>query len=497
MDLQAAKDKEVELGTAFGAVNYEFAYNNMDYSDFVLRIKVLSTSVEDEEQLHVVLGCAENENSSCGEENDLCDLANGNLKRKTCCNKGEEPEIQSVATLHANSLLLSAHSPFFRKLFTNGMRESKQREATLCVTASEGAAVMDLLRYIYSGRVQANTGNELLNVIEAAEKFGAIYCIKYCVRLLLISPMTIKLAMMVMRLPVTVLQNDAVRPLAQAAILLLIEYFKDFKRNNQEALTLPLEGVKALLVSDLLEVESEDEVYDFVMAWARAHYVNVEERVTVMANSLLHLIRFPMMTIGKLRDLQREKDIEHSIISHFVSEAFVYKAELLHRQKQMAKLETQTRRFIDRAYKKIPIRVIEFDKPYRHYILYLSMKRKACTLLPLPGQLASENFDLEYGTFYLICQRVVGLQQEMFRLDVRVQSLNSLTYKLECKFAARSKAMRLDFYNLHTTTHAYKDGESGTGLSDPYKTYWSSFVAESSPYFIDDVLSLRIEIVHV
>ncbi|CAL5365844.1 unnamed protein product [Camellia sinensis] len=45
-----------------------------------------------------------------------------------------------VKTLHINSPILAAKSPFFYKLFSNGMRESEQRHVTLRINASGNEA---------------------------------------------------------------------------------------------------------------------------------------------------------------------------------------------------------------------------------------------------------------------------------------------------------------------------------------------------------------------
>jgi len=41
-----------------------------------------------------------------------------------------------VKSIYISSAILAAKSPFFYKLFSNGMKESDQRHATLRITAS-------------------------------------------------------------------------------------------------------------------------------------------------------------------------------------------------------------------------------------------------------------------------------------------------------------------------------------------------------------------------
>jgi len=45
-------------------------------------------------------------------------------------------QILKVKSIYISSAILAAKSPFFYKLFSNGMKESDQRHATLRITAS-------------------------------------------------------------------------------------------------------------------------------------------------------------------------------------------------------------------------------------------------------------------------------------------------------------------------------------------------------------------------
>ncbi|WMV43979.1 hypothetical protein MTR67_037364 [Solanum verrucosum] len=81
--------------------------------------------------------------------------------------------------------------------------------------------------------------------------------------------MTIETALRYLDLPSKVLNVDAVQPLADAANLFIILRFRDINKFEKEALSLPLSGIKIVLSSDLLQIASEDAVYDFALKWAR------------------------------------------------------------------------------------------------------------------------------------------------------------------------------------------------------------------------------------
>ena len=81
-----------------------------------------------------------------------------------------------------SSAILAAKSSFFRKLFSNGMKESGQREATVRLADSEEKAFMELLRFMYMGKLTPTTEpTHLVDILMAADKFEAISCMKLCV----------------------------------------------------------------------------------------------------------------------------------------------------------------------------------------------------------------------------------------------------------------------------------------------------------------------------
>lgn len=54
-------------------------------------------------------------------------------------------------------------------------------------------------------------------------------------------------------------------------------YFKSFKF-EKEALSLPLSRIKVVMSTNILQIESEDVVYDFALKWDRMHYPKFEDR---------------------------------------------------------------------------------------------------------------------------------------------------------------------------------------------------------------------------
>ncbi|PKU66228.1 BTB/POZ domain-containing protein POB1 [Dendrobium catenatum] len=124
-------------------------------------------------------------------------------------------------------------------------------------------------------------------------------------------------------------------------------------------MNLPLAGIEAILLRDELQVASEDAVYDFVLKWARAHYPKLEDRREILKSSLGRLIRFPLMTCRKLRKVLACNELDHETAAKVVMDALFFKSETLHRQRALALEDFINRRFVERAYKYRPVRVVE------------------------------------------------------------------------------------------------------------------------------------------
>ncbi|KAJ4866352.1 BTB/POZ domain protein [Raphanus sativus] len=109
--------------------------------------------------------------------------------------------VVNVKELHISPPILADKSPFFYKLFSNGMRESEQRHVTLRISAQD--------------------------VLMAADKFEVASCMRYCSRLLCNMPMTPDSALLYLELPSSVLMAEAVEPLTDAAKQFLASSFDE------------------------------------------------------------------------------------------------------------------------------------------------------------------------------------------------------------------------------------------------------------------------------
>lgn len=402
--------------------------------------------------------------------------------------------IVKVRTIHISSAILAAKSPFFYKLFSNGMRESEQRDVTLRISASEEAALMELLNFMYSGTVTTNTASALLDVLMAADKFEVASCMRHCSRLLRNLSMTPESALLYLELPSSVLMADAVQPLTDAAKQYLAKQFRDITKFQEEVMALPLAGVEAVLSSDELQVASEDAVYDFVLKWARAHYPKIEDRRDILGSRLGRLIRFPNMSSRKLKKVLSCSDFDHELASKVVLDALFFKAETPHRQRSLAAEETSHKRFSERAYKYRPVKMVEFTMPHQQCIVFLDLKRAECAGLFPSGRVYSQAFHLGGQGFFLSahCNMDQHSAFHCFGLFLGMQEKGSVSFAVEYEFATRSKPSS-EFAVKYKGNYTFTGGKA-VGYRNLFQTPWSSFMADDSPYFIKDTLHLRAEL---
>ncbi|KAF8412162.1 hypothetical protein HHK36_000120 [Tetracentron sinense] len=401
-----------------------------------------------------------------------------------------------VKTLHISSPILAAKSPFFYKLFSNGMRESEQRHVTLRINASEEAALMELLNYMYSNTFSTTSGPALLDVLMAADKFEVASCMRYCSRLLRNLPMTPETAFLYLELPSSVLMAEAVQPLTDAAKQYLAARYKDITKFQEEVLNLPLAGIEAVLSSDELQVASEDAVYDFVLKWARAQYPKLEDRREILGSRLGRLIRFPYMTCRKLKKVLTCNDFDHDLASKVVLEALFFKAEAPHRQRILAVEESaaSNSRFGERAYKYRPVKVVEFELPRQQCVVYLDLKREECANLFPSGRVYSQAFHLGGQGFFLSAHCNMDQQSSFhcFGLFLGMQEKGSVSFAVDYEFAARSKPTE-EYVSKYKGNYTFTGGKA-VGYRNLFAIQWTSFMADDSLYFINGILHLRAEL---
>ncbi|KAK4728828.1 hypothetical protein R3W88_021816 [Solanum pinnatisectum] len=401
-----------------------------------------------------------------------------------------------VRTLHISSPILAAKSRFFYKLFSNGMKESEQRNITIQIHASEEAALMDLLNFMYSNTFSATTPTAVLDVMMVADKFEVASCMKYCSHLLRNLRMTTESALLYLDLPFNILVADEVQLLTDAAKQFLAQRFKDITKFQEDVLSLPLSGIEAVLSSDNLQIASEDAVFDFLLKWARMHYPKLEERREVWSSHLLHLIRFPCMTCRKLKKVMTCNDFDPKVASKLVFEALFYKAEAPYRQRSIAAEAGNAlyHRYVERAYKYRPIKALEFETPHQQCVIYLDLKRDECASLFPAGRVYSQAFHLAGQGFFLSAHCNMDRQSAFhcFGLFLGMQEKGSVSFAVDYEFAARISPGE-EYVSKYKGDYTFTSGKA-VGYRNLFGVAWTPFLSEDSLFFINGILHLRAEL---
>ncbi|XP_060206913.1 BTB/POZ domain-containing protein POB1-like isoform X2 [Lycium barbarum] len=402
-----------------------------------------------------------------------------------------------LRALYISSPILAVKSRFFYKLFSNGMKESRQRHVTIRIHASEEAALMDLLNFVYTDTLSTTTPTFVLDVLKTAYKFEVASCMRYCSRLLQNYRMTCESALLYLDLPFNISMADEVLPLTNAAKQFLASHFKDLTKFQKKVLNLPLAGIEAVLSSDDLQIASENAVCDFALKWARMHYPKLEERREIWNSRLCHLIRFPCMTSRKLKKvLITCNDFDSGLASKLVFEALSYKAEALHRQRLIvaeAGKELEYR-YVERAYKYRPVKAFVCKMLRQQYLIYLILERDVCASLFPSGRVYSQAFHLGGQVFFLSAHCNMDQQSAFhcFGLFLGTQENGSASLAVDYEFAARigPGGKHVSKYKGNYTF----TGGKIVGCRNLFGVAWTTFLAEDSIYFIDGTLHLCAEL---
>jgi hypothetical protein len=90
---------------------------------------------------------------------------------------------------------------------------------------AEETAFKDLLKYMYSGTLRAQSTKELLDLLMVADKFQVTSFVDWCISVLLNLPMSTETALLYMDLP-----NVSMQSLIDTAKKFLLEQFGDIEK---------------------------------------------------------------------------------------------------------------------------------------------------------------------------------------------------------------------------------------------------------------------------
>ncbi|KAM0883752.1 hypothetical protein ACQ4PT_031430 [Festuca glaucescens] len=454
-----------ETGLELSWGGFDFAFNSQNFSDRVLRLEIVAGgSTED-----VVAGSE----------------------------RGRNEEVLRVKTMYINSAILAARSPFFLKLFSNGMKESDQTCPTLRIADSDENALIELLSFMYSGKLTTTEPTFLLDILMAADKFEVVSCMRHCCQLLRSLPLTTESALLYLDHPYSLSMAAEVQLLKGAAKEFLANKYRDYNKFRLDMMNISLAGIEAVLSSSDLHVEYEDQLFYLMLKWARVRYPELEERREILSSHLLPLVRFSHMTYRAFQRILTctDNDIDHEQVTKLITGVLLCKAYPAHKPGALAACATSCLPVAERAYKYRHLKVVVFDKPRPQVIAYMDLKREECAQL-LPSQhIFSQPVHVAGQCFVLMARCNNHEQSGSYRfglfLWINPVLKGSRCVTVDYEFASRTMPSR-QFVSKLNASHTFTD-KAAVGHSDLFSVPWSTFMADDG-FFIDGVLHLRLDL---
>ncbi|KAE8777022.1 Kelch-like ECH-associated protein 1 [Hordeum vulgare] len=402
--------------------------------------------------------------------------------------------VLTVKTLYINSLILAGRSPFFLKLFTNGMKESNETHPRISIADSEENALMELLRFMYSGKLTTIEPTLLLDILMAADKFEVLSCMSHCSQLLTSLPMTTDSALLYLDHPCSSLIAAEVQSVVRVAKEFLADKYKDFHKFEAEVLNISLVGIEAIFSSTDLMLLSEDEAYYFLLKWVRRRYPELEERRKIWSCRLLPLVRFSHMTGLSLQRILActDDDIVHEQVAKRIAEVLLYKAYPTQMEGTLAAEVATHHQFAERTYELKAVKVVAFDRPCRQVTVYMDLKRDECSQLFSTGNIASDWFGLGGQKYCLLPHCTLDEQTNFYTFGLWIVTIgeptDSVCLTVDIQIAVRTKPLG-NFVSMLEYRHEFTGDDWTAGCNDLFGIPWSTFIDDDT-LFIDDVLHL-------
>ena len=211
--------------------------------------------------------------------------------------------------IYVHSFWLSVQSPYFRSLFySSGMKENKEQEVHVNVPESEENAYLLLLEAIYCGDVlNDRTVDELLAVLELANKYDLKFIFKKCKYVLQKNATTFEISTQIMRVIKVKHNMNDVEELAATIGLILAKEFSplDNSWQSEKFTNLSEASLKYLLSNDDLIVQSENTVFHALMYWMEQNEID-----PTTTSDLLAVVRLKLMMVDYLYNVVK---------SHFIA----------------------------------------------------------------------------------------------------------------------------------------------------------------------------------
>ena len=208
--------------------------------------------------------------------------------------------------IFVHSSWLAVQSKYFRSLFCSGMKESSIKEVHVKVNECDEATHLMLLEAVYKADILNDvTVEELLAVLELADKYDVKFVFKKCKYVLQTRVNTLDICKQVMHVIKEKHSFEDVEDLAATMQVTMGQNFTPLENHWQtEKFTSQSQPfVKYLLASSDLQTRCENTVFQALMHWMEVN--NVDPAGLEKGSGLLKSVRFEEITIDYLYNVVR------------------------------------------------------------------------------------------------------------------------------------------------------------------------------------------------
>ena len=221
-----------------------------------------------------------------------------------------EPVIVRKHKILVHATFLAVHSKYFRALFYSGMKEATSKEVHIKIQESEEQSHLKMLEAIYRPYILNNLNvEELLQILELANKYDITYVFRKCKYLIQDSSLTIADCEMIINCIETKQDIPSTSDLVELVKEFLVKTFSPLDTNweNETFTNLSETLLRVLLSCQNLKTQSENTVFHALMHWVESTGYNY--RFPSEGESLLSLVKFELLTIDYLYNVVQDHNI--------------------------------------------------------------------------------------------------------------------------------------------------------------------------------------------
>eukprot|EP00271_Cylindrocystis_brebissonii_P006556 TRINITY_DN19333_c0_g1_i1.p1 TRINITY_DN19333_c0_g1~~TRINITY_DN19333_c0_g1_i1.p1 ORF type:complete len:489 (-),score=67.40 TRINITY_DN19333_c0_g1_i1:943-2409(-) len=359
--------------------------------------------------------------------------------------EGDEESVESGRAFVSRAVLAAA-SPYFEKLFTCGMRESRNdgvEEIALALAPEECQYMRTFLLFCYCDEFPDTSASlsdaALLTLVGLANHFEVPLCIARCCEQMASRRLDLTASVEVLNMADTLQHHDCFLSLLDGPCIADGLWCLESFSREAAFMELSAGGMAEYLRRKSLIVDSEQSLFEVVLRWADRCYPHFEGRQSALL-SVVPFVRFPAMDADFLqRVVAARAELQSLEGMRLVIEALAFKASPPHVQKDILLTFSDGHRsdrrtvewFAERFARKPSVQVVslpddidpsDYNLPGNHYLV-VRFKKDELEALEDNGKIVSKWVLI--GEIYFALE--VSRQQSYFQwiLLARAQDVES------------------------------------------------------------------------